>query len=86
MRSIMTSMLLWGCAGVLPLVGPVAMGAGNGGTAGGIKANDSLPPITAPIMFNTPEADKILDALQIFPPTSVYNEDISARPVATNAR
>ena len=86
MRSIMTSMLLRGCAGVLPLVGPVAMGAGNGGTAGGIKANASLPPITAPIMFDTPEADKILDALQIFPPTSVYNEDISARPVATNSQ
>ena len=87
MRSIMTSMLLWGCAGALPLVGPVAMGAGNGGTAGGTgKEHAALPPITAPIMFNTPEADKILDALQIFPPTSVYNEDISARPVAANSQ
>ena len=40
-----------------------------------------LPPITAPVMFDTPEADRILSAMQIFPPDNPWNEDISTRPV-----
>ena len=40
-----------------------------------------LPPITAPVMFNTPEADAILTAMQIFPTNSGWNEDISKCPV-----
>ena len=40
-----------------------------------------LPPIKAPVMFNTPEADAILSALQVFPKNSAWNEDISERPV-----
>ncbi len=37
-------------------------------------------------MFNTPEADKILAALQVFPPDNPWNEDISAHPVDRNSR
>jgi hypothetical protein len=40
-----------------------------------------LPTITVPVMFDTPEADRILAAMQIFPADNPWNEDISARPV-----
>jgi hypothetical protein len=40
-----------------------------------------MPAITKPVMFNTPEADKILAALQVFPPDNPWNEDISKLPV-----
>ncbi len=40
-----------------------------------------LPSITAPVMFDTPEADRILEALQVFPPDNPWNQDISALPV-----
>src|SRR5215831_4711642 len=36
--------------------------------------------ITAPVMFDTPEADRILSTLQVFPPDNAWNEDISDRP------
>jgi hypothetical protein len=40
-----------------------------------------MPPITAPVMFDTPEADAILAALQVFPPDNWWNRDISELPV-----
>lgn len=42
-------------------------------------------PIDRPILFGTPEADRILSALQIFPRDNPWNEDISARPVAPDS-
>ena len=45
-----------------------------------------LPPITAPVMFDTPEADRILASMQIFPPDNPWNEDIASRPVDPNSR
>ncbi|MFI5456461.1 MAG: hypothetical protein ACHRXM_13510 [Isosphaerales bacterium] len=45
-----------------------------------------VPEITRPVMFNTPEADRILSALQVFPPDNPWNEDISKRPVHPNSR
>jgi len=44
-----------------------------------------MPAITQPVMFNTPEADKILAALQVFPADNPWNEDISQRPVLKNS-
>jgi len=44
-----------------------------------------LPVVTNSILFNTPEADTILSAMQIFPTTNAWNEDISRRPVLTNS-
>ena len=35
-----------------------------------------LRPITAPVLFDTPEADRILAAMQIFPPDNPWNEDV----------
>src|SRR3954452_24379789 len=37
--------------------------------------------VTRPVLFNTPEADEILAALQVFPPDNPWNEDISQLPV-----
>ncbi len=44
-----------------------------------------IPEIHHPVLFFSPEADKIIEALQVFPPTSAYNEDITDRPVARNS-
>lgn len=44
-----------------------------------------LPTVTAPVLFNTPEADVVVSALQIFPVTSSWNEDITRRPVLGNS-
>lgn len=38
-------------------------------------------PPSKPILFNTPEADAILEKLQVFPPDNPWNEDISAWPL-----
>jgi len=54
--------------------------------SGGAKpVSGPLPRIDKPVLFNTPEADRILSHLQIFPPDNPWNEDISRRPVAANS-
>jgi hypothetical protein len=40
-----------------------------------------LPKITAPVLFGTPEADRILEAMQVFPPDNPWNQDVSGLPV-----
>jgi len=45
------------------------------------KDHPPLPVIKQPVMFDTPEADAILAAMQIFPKNNPWNEDISRRPV-----
>ncbi|HJZ70708.1 MAG TPA: hypothetical protein VKE51_03160 [Vicinamibacterales bacterium] len=37
--------------------------------------------VIAPVMFDTPEADRILGTLQVFPSDNAWNEDISGRPL-----
>src|SRR5262249_60703133 len=44
-------------------------------------ARPPMPTITKPVMFDTPEADAILAALQVFPPDNPWNQDISSLPV-----
>jgi hypothetical protein len=44
------------------------------------------PPITRPIPFDTPEADRLLEGLQVFPPDNPWNEDIAGWPVHDNSR
>src|SRR6266403_5877760 len=43
------------------------------------------PVVATPTLFNTPQADAIVSAMQIFPVTSAWNEDISRRPLLTNS-
>jgi hypothetical protein len=40
-----------------------------------------MPAITRPVLFDTPEADAILSAMQVFPPDNPWNQDISKLPV-----
>jgi hypothetical protein len=47
----------------------------------GSQPQRALPEIKAPVLFDTPEADRILSALQILPPDNPWHEDISTRPV-----
>ena len=44
-------------------------------------ADAPRPALRQPVLFDTPEADRILRALQIFPPDNPWHEDISARPL-----
>jgi hypothetical protein len=44
-----------------------------------------LPIVSSPLLFNTPEADAAVSAMQIFPVTSAWNEDISRRPLLANS-
>ena len=43
------------------------------------------PVVTSPTLFNTPQADAIVSAMQIFPVTNPWNEDISRRPLLANS-
>ena len=45
------------------------------------RARPPLPKIAKPVMFDTPAADAILAALQVFPPDNWWNRDVSALPV-----
>jgi hypothetical protein len=45
------------------------------------RALPAMPGISEAVLFNTPQADAILTAMQIMPKSSAWNEDISARPV-----
>ncbi len=46
---------------------------------------DPLPPVTSPLLFNTTNADAVVSAMQIFPVTNPWNEDISRRPLLANS-
>lgn len=43
------------------------------------------PSVAAPTLFNTPQADAIVSAMQIFPVTNAWNEAISDRPLLANS-
>jgi hypothetical protein len=45
-----------------------------------------MPPLTLPVMFDTPEADAILAALEIFPPDNAFNQVVNAWPLHPNSR
>lgn len=44
-----------------------------------------LPTVASPTLFNTTNADAALAAMQIFPGTNPWNEDISQRPTLPNS-
>lgn len=45
-----------------------------------------MPPVTQPVMFDTPAADAILAALEVFPPDSALNQTITTWPLHPNSR
>ena len=46
----------------------------------------AMPDIKAPVLFNTPEADRILAALQVFPASNAWNEDISQLAILPSSK
>ena len=44
-----------------------------------------MPRITSPVLFGTAEADRILSAMQVFPPDNPWNQDISGMPAHKNS-
>lgn len=62
-----------GCAALLPRL-----------AAGGERPAPTS--LTRPIAFNTPEADRITQALEVFPADNPWNEDVSAWPLHPNSR
>jgi hypothetical protein len=48
---------------------------------GAERARPPLPKVTKPVPFDTPEADAILAALQVFPADNWWNRDVSSLPV-----
>jgi hypothetical protein len=50
------------------------------------RERPAMPPVAQPVLFNTPEADRVLAALQVFPPDNPWNEDISERPLHANSK
>ncbi len=59
--------------------------------AGGERINHAgrllgpLPVVTTPLLFNTPEADAVVAAMQIMPVDNPWNEDVSKRPLLANS-
>jgi hypothetical protein len=51
----------------------------------GDRVRPPMPKIPAPVTFGTPEADRILESLQVFPPDNAWNQDVSALPVAKDS-
>src|SRR5215471_3294667 len=45
----------------------------------------AAPVVTNSVLFNTPDADAIVSAMQIFPVTSAWNEDVSSLPLLPNS-
>jgi len=46
-----------------------------------VEQGPSMTAVTHPIMFDTPEADRILEGMQVFPPDNPWNQDVSALAV-----
>ena len=78
------------------IVTPLGGGsAGNPGTGIGRVTSDparlariraaEMPPITGPVPFDTPEADAILSALEVFPPDNPWNQVVSDWPLHPNS-
>lgn len=44
-----------------------------------------MPDLTAPVLFNTPAADAIVSALEIFPPDNAWNQRVTDWPVHPNS-
>jgi hypothetical protein len=49
------------------------------------RARPKMPAITKPVTFDTPEADRILEALQVFPADNPWNTDVSKWPLHPNS-
>ncbi len=46
----------------------------------------TMPKFDKPVLFNTPEADAIVSALEVFPPNNAWNIPVDKWPVAPNSK
>lgn len=46
----------------------------------------AMPAVKEPVMFDTPQADAILSAMQVYPSDNPWNQDVSKWPVHRNSR
>src|SRR4029077_1699480 len=78
--------LLWAGLGALAFPGWVrAMQERPGSARGEARPRPAIPQIDRPIPFHTPEADRILEGLQVFPPDDPWHQDVSRWPVHPNS-
>ncbi|MGD0783728.1 MAG: hypothetical protein ABSA30_12795 [Candidatus Aminicenantales bacterium] len=71
----------------LAAAGWLGAAAGAEPAKGGARAaRSNVPAATRPTAFDTPEADKVLSALQVFPPDNPWNQDVSRWPVHPNSQ
>jgi hypothetical protein len=75
-RPILFFVLLW-CSAVLSAKAERVNHAG--------RILGPAPVVTNAVLFNTPEADAIVAAMQVFPVDNAWNEDVSRRPVLANS-
>ena len=54
--------------------------------ATGDPARPKMPPITKPVMFDTPEADAICAALEVYPPDNLWNLVVTDWPLHPNSK
>ncbi len=54
--------------------------------AGSNAGDDKAMAVTRVLMFDTPEADRVLSGLQVFPPDNPWNQDISSLPVHARSK
>jgi hypothetical protein len=69
--------LFWGGVGLIAL----ADGRHSSG-----RPLPKMPEINRPILFNSPQADRILTALQVFPADNPWNTDVSKWPLHPNSK
>jgi hypothetical protein len=70
---------------VTTLLSAAALAQGSAKQSSG-RPLPAMPSIQKPVLFNTPEADRILEALQVFPADNPWNEDVSRWPLHPNSK
>lgn len=75
----------FGGGGAPPAAGKPAAVSGDPARLARIKAA-KMPAITKPVSFDTPEADALLSALEVFPPDNPWNLLVEDWPVHPNSR
>jgi hypothetical protein len=95
MRYLLLFVLLIGNLDVDLTVTPFSVGATSDAPAGKVHGDPArlerirktkMPRITRPVLFNTPEADAICSALEVFPPNNPWNLVVEDWPLHPNSK
>ena len=74
------------CAGLLSACGADPPAAPPGPERAERLRTTKMPAIDRPVMFNTPEADAILAALEVFPPDNPWNTPVDGWPLHPDSK